>query len=195
MGVGCECMCGIGTDIPTIGPSSMHGTSHWIWRLLMSVQTCPWDLPDDRSHPLAWNTTFSILLGLNALKCPVQGRTSPAIPWKTPGMEQHCWVPSCCSERIHLDGIDTAKLSVGILSSSATSGHPSGCSKQVLVWGSWTLAKTSQPLTHLRGVRTFNFVLHAGSCMWNHKKKELPVLGGHRKCVCLGVVSHPLLSL
>lgn len=98
---------------------------------------------------------------------------SPAIPSENPRTEQRCWVPSCCSadEEFMLRGWAQQQLSVGVLSSSVTCSHPRGCSKQVLVWGSWTWAKISQPLIHLRGVNTFCLVLHAGAFMWNHKNK------------------------
>lgn len=56
----------------------------------------------------------------------------------------------------------------------------------MLVWGSWTSAKTSQPLTHLRGVSTFCLGLHAGACMWNHKKRGITSLGWSLEVCLLG---------
>lgn len=105
------------------------------------------------------------------LETPCAREDESCYPLENRRTEQHCWVPFCCSGRIHPDGIGIAEVSVGVLSSSATSSHPRGRSKQVLVWGSWTSAKTSQPLTHLRVVSTSCFVFHAGACMWNHKEK------------------------
>lgn len=116
---------------------------------------------------LLLDTAFSMWLEQNALKHPVQGGTGPVIPWRS-------------QRQGNVAESHLAAVLIKIL--SQWDGHSGRCwwgfwvLQQLIqgavqircwLWCSWSQAKTSQPLTHLKWIRTFCSVPHAGDFMWN----------------------------
>lgn len=116
------------------------------------------------------DTTLFTLLGWNALKHPIQGRTGPVVPQRTPGQSS----------------VAKSHLAAVLMKSLFWWDEHSDTCQWVLqqlafiqvavqikcwVWSSWTHAKTSQPLTYLKWISTSCTVPHTGTFMWNLKNK------------------------
>lgn len=185
----CEGGCGlwvhVSTDISTIGPSPMHGPSCWkvsnecadlFLRFIWQQKS-----PSCLKHHIFYFIWAKCLETLCARES--------CYPLENPRMEQHCWVPSCCSEKINLDGIGTAAAVGGGFEFFGNIQSSKGLFKAGAGLRLLNFTKDIRTLTHLRGVSTFCSVLHAGACMRNHEKK-----GNYQPWVVTGSVFAWVLS-